>query len=331
MSATNIISSTPSAENGYRSFELGSFTFRRDEYFAHIGWTVNGQAMSHTISADVFLRALMRDVAWGFFYGRVNFDNVFGTTNLYGQVDMFAGSYNRDLKAKNLDLLETFDTPLIMATFKTMLDDWTNESFDPFAAPDETTQGWIGKKNGSNMAAINRERQVCKRQPGLPGDVALRVDEDGYPQNRAFADVSEDEPEIYIEPGFESEVGAFNLFAFLSRSNVTWNPSITSICKESLFCPTTEEYILPIAHGNDRVEWFFQMSDQIDWKVENDETGQARAKVVMKAGDIAAMPADCRHTGYSPKRSMLLVWENANPELPKLYADGKLPVNPIEF
>jgi hypothetical protein len=51
----------------------------------------------------------------------------------------------------------------------------------------------------------------------------------------------------------------------------------------------------------------------------------------MKAGDIAAMPADCRHTGYSPKRSMLLVWENANPELPKLYADGKLPVNPIQF
>ena len=331
MSATNVISSAPSADNGYCSFELGSFSFRRDEYFAHIAWTVNGQAMSHTMSADVFLRALMRDVAWGFFYGRVNFDNVFGTTNLYGQVEMFAGSYNGDLKAKKLDLLETFDTPQIMATFKAMLGDWTNASFDPFAAPDETTRGWIGKKNGNNWDAINRERQVCRRQPGLPGDVPLRVDEDGYPQNRAFADVNEDEPEVYVEPGFESEVGAFNLFAFLSRSNVTWNPSITSVCKESLFCPTTEEYILPIAHGNDRAEWFFQMSDQIDWKIENDQTGQPRAKVVMKAGDIAAMPADCRHTGYSPKRSMLLVWENANPELPKLYADGKLPVNPVQF
>ena len=32
----------------------------------------------------------------------------------------------------------------------------------------------------------------------------------------------------------------------------------------------------------------------------------------MKAGDVAAMPADIRHQGYSPKRSMLLVWENAD-------------------
>ena len=23
---------------GYASFQLGSFTFRRDEYFAHVGW-----------------------------------------------------------------------------------------------------------------------------------------------------------------------------------------------------------------------------------------------------------------------------------------------------
>ena len=30
----------------------------------------------------------------------------------------------------------------------------------------------------------------------------------------------------------------------------------------------------------------------------------------MKAGDVAAMPADIRHKGYSPKRSMLIVWEN---------------------
>jgi len=73
------------------------------------------------------------------------------------------------------------------------------------------------------------------------------------------------------------------------------------------------------------------MSDQIDWAIQNDATGQPRAKVIMKAGDIAAMPADCRHTGYSPKRSMLLVWENANPELPGWYADGKLPMSPVQF
>ena len=43
---------------------------------------------------DAFLRALMRDVAWGFFYGTVNFDQVFGTTNYYGEVDMFLGATN---------------------------------------------------------------------------------------------------------------------------------------------------------------------------------------------------------------------------------------------
>ena len=40
----------------------------------------------------------------------------------------------------------------------------------------------------------------------------------------------------------------------------------------------------------------------------------------MKAGDVAAMPADIRHQGYSRKRSMLLVWENANPDLPRMHA-----------
>ncbi len=51
----------------------------------------------------------------------------------------------------------------------------------------------------------------------------------------------------------------------------------------------------------------------------------------MKAGDVAAMPADIRHQGFSPKRSMLLVWENADATLPELYASGKLKPNPVEF
>ena len=48
----------------------------------------------------------------------------------------------------------------------------------------------------------------------------------------------------------------------------------------------------------------------------------------MKAGDVAAMPGDIRHQGYSPKRSMLLVWENASPELPELIASGRAPTVP---
>jgi len=74
-----------------------------------------------------------------------------------------------------------------------------------------------------------------------------------------------------------------------------------------------------------------QLSDQITWKVEDRETGSVRATVVMKAGDVAAMPADIRHQGYSSKRSMLLVWENASPALPDLIASGQAPTVPVSF
>ena len=82
-----------------------------------------------------FLRALMRDVAWGFFYGGVNFDAVFGTVNHYKSVDMYAGAYNGTMKEAGVDVLENFPTDQIRATFEAMLDDWTNAGFDPFAAP----------------------------------------------------------------------------------------------------------------------------------------------------------------------------------------------------
>jgi hypothetical protein len=51
----------------------------------------------------------------------------------------------------------------------------------------------------------------------------------------------------------------------------------------------------------------------------------------MKAGDVAAMPGDIRHQGYSPKRSMLLVWENASPEIPEMIRAGKASVYPVDF
>ncbi|MCZ6657603.1 MAG: hydroxyquinol 1,2-dioxygenase, partial [Gammaproteobacteria bacterium] len=53
--------------------------------------------------------------------------------------------------------------------------------------------------------------------------------------------------------------------------------------------------------------------------------------VTMRAGDVAAMPADIRHRGYAPKRSMLLVWENASERIPELIQKGEAPVNPVEF
>lgn len=312
--------------HGYRSFSLGEFTFRRDEYFVYVKWPTG----SHVMSADAFLRALQRDVAWQFFYGTVNFDGVVGTVNHYGTVDLFAGRYNDAYRKAELDHVENFETPLIMATFRAILEDWTNASFDPFASPHETGTAF-GPKTGDNKAAINRHRVTAKRMVAVPGDEPVRSDASGFRINRQFLDVPQDAPEIIAEPGFEGEVNAFNLFAYLSRSDVTWNPSVVSACKNSLYCPTTEEYILPIIHGNDRVEWFVQLSDEIYWDVEDRDTGAVRAKVLMKAGDVAAMPANIRHQGYAPKRSMLLVWENASPDLPGLISSGKLPINPVDF
>ena len=62
----------------------------------------------HTMPVDAFLRALMRDVAWGFFYGTVNFDQVFGTTNYYGEVDMFLGATNEAYTSAGRDFVERF-------------------------------------------------------------------------------------------------------------------------------------------------------------------------------------------------------------------------------
>ncbi|MGE5287238.1 MAG: hypothetical protein ACM3ML_08560, partial [Micromonosporaceae bacterium] len=60
-------------------------------------------------------------------------------------------------------------------------------------------------------------------------------------------------------------------------------------------------------------------------------TGAVRSRVVMKAGDVSAMPADIRHQGYSPKRSMLLVWENGSEKIPQAIASGQAPTYPVEF
>src|SRR5690348_10651904 len=121
-SAQMVKASAASNRTGYRSFELGGFSFTRDEYFVRVGWTAKGQAMTHTISADAFLRAMMRDVAWGFFYGWVNFDAVIGTRNRYGKVEFYAGRYYSAYHDKGLDLTQTFETPQILATFKAILE-----------------------------------------------------------------------------------------------------------------------------------------------------------------------------------------------------------------
>src|SRR6478672_10504586 len=148
MTLTDVQSTDPNAQ-GYREFSLGAFHFSRDEYFVHITWPTG----KHVLSADVFLRALQRDVAWGFFYGTVNFDSVFGTINHYGTVEMFVGLLNESYRSANRHYVETFDSKDLKGVFEAMLDDWTNEGFDPFAAPGETGVPF-GVKHGNNSKAI---------------------------------------------------------------------------------------------------------------------------------------------------------------------------------
>jgi len=316
----------PDNVNGYEAFEAGSFKFQRDEYFARISWPGG----SHVMPIDYFMRALMRDVAWGFFYGTVNFDGVIGTTNYYGEVVLFAGLYNDAYTKTGRAVSERFASDTLMDVFKAMVRNWTNEGYDPFAAPLETGTPW-GKKKGSNDPAVERLRVTARRMVGLPGDTPRRTDASGFPVNRMFADVSQDEPQVEAEAGFEDEVSAFNLFAYLSRSDVTWNPSVCSVLKDSLFCPTSEEFVLPVEHGNDRCEWFVVLTDEIVWDVKDKNSGKNRARVIMKAGDVCCMPADIRHIGYADKRAMLLVWENASPKIPEMIQSGEAPVVSVRF
>jgi hypothetical protein len=313
-------------QHGYKVVNLGNYAFSRDEYFAHIQWPGG----SHIMPVDRYLRALMRDVAWNFFYGIVNFDEVFGTVNHYGTVDVFAGLFNAGYRSQNKQYVENFEGKLTHTAFSQILEDWTIEGFDPFAAPEETGTAF-GPKHGNNSRAVTRKRVVAQRMAGLKGDTPLRRDDNGFPVNRQFADVEQGEPEVHAEPGFEEEVHAFNFFAYLSRSDVTWNPSVCAVVKDAMLCPTTEEFALPVIHGNDRVEWFVQLSDEIHWEVADRDSGVPRARAVMKPGDVCAMPADIRHQGFSPKRSMLLVWENGDPGLPELYASKQLKPNPVDF
>ena len=130
-----VVSTDPSNETGYRTFKLGKFELARDEYFVTVRWPAKGQMRSHQMSAEAFLRACMRDVAWNFFYGWVNFDHVIGTRNLYGQVDMYAGSFNGVMKEAGVDYTERFEAAHIMATFKAILRDWVNAGLRSLRRP----------------------------------------------------------------------------------------------------------------------------------------------------------------------------------------------------
>ena len=102
MDATTLSTATQSHDAGRLGYKTHSgwadSASTRDEYFAHI--SLSRRPAPHARSTH-FLRALMRDMAWGFFYGTVNFDDVFGTVNHYGTVEMFVGLFNEGYRSAN--------------------------------------------------------------------------------------------------------------------------------------------------------------------------------------------------------------------------------------
>ena len=147
----------------YKEFHLGQFRFVRDDYFAHIHFpTQSGKAMAHKIDIDAFLKPLQRDIAWSFFYGMVKFDDVFGTINHYGTVEVFAGKYHKALHEGGFWHAEELGRGEVERVFTLMLEDWVPADFDPFAAPRETGSA-VGPKREANLNAIHRKRIVTTR------------------------------------------------------------------------------------------------------------------------------------------------------------------------
>ena len=273
--ATVEIQSGDPNEAGYRPFRLGEFKFRRDEYFVYIDWPTG----RHVMPVDAFLAR-----SCGTWPGTSSTASSTSTTSSAPSTTTApstcsSASSTRPTASRARPLSRTFDSNDCARYFEDMLDDWTNEGFDPFASPDETGTAVRRSRTATTAAAITRHRVAATRMVGLPGDEELRSDDTGHPVNRQFTDVPQDKPEIHAEPGFEDEVHSFNLFAYLSRSDVTWNPSVVlGLSRTACICPTTEEYILPIFHGNDRVEWFVQLTDEIIWDVEDGTPGVTRSR-----------------------------------------------------
>ena len=262
----------------------------------------------------------MRDVSWNFFYGIVNFDAVIGTMNHYGNVDLFAGRYNSAYRKAELDHQENFPPTILMGVFQAMLADWTNAGYDPFAAPQETGSPF-GAKRGDNLDAITRtarhrrshgrrarRREDPLRRQRLPDqpDVRRRRPVRARGARRARLRGRGRGVQPVRLPLAQSTSRGTRRWSRCARTACTARRPRSTSCRSSTAttgsngscsCPTR-------SRGTSRTA----------------NSGSVRSTVVMKAGDVAAMPADIRHQGYSSKRSMLLVWENGSPALPDLIA-----------
>ena len=187
---TNVRPGNQANDLGYHTFTAGQFRFARDEYFAHIYYP-GGR---HVMHIDAFLRAVMRDVGWGFFYGTVNFDNVLGTLNHYGTVDLFVGLLNEAYRSQQPPLRGDFQFARISEGLRGNAGRLDQRRLRPLRRSRRDRRAY-GPKHGNNTKALKRQRIVAKRMVGLPGDLEYRTDENGQPVNRQFLDVPQDSPE----------------------------------------------------------------------------------------------------------------------------------------
>ena len=136
-----------------------------------------------------FLRALMRDVAWGFFYGGVNFDHVIGTTNHYKTVDLYAGRYNATMKAAGVDRLENFPTEQIAQGLRRHARRLDQRRLRPLrrAAGDRHRLRPQARQQPRADHARARARQALRRPEGRPGAAHRRARRAGQPRLRRRA------------------------------------------------------------------------------------------------------------------------------------------------
>ena len=221
-----------------------------------------GTVRSHQMSADAFLRACMRDVAWNFFYGWVNFDHVIGTRNHYGRVDFYAGTFNGAEGGRRR-------LPRAVRC-------------RPHHGDLQGDPARLGERGLRSVRRPGRDRQRLRHQAGREhrGDRAHphRDQAHARPAGRfAVARRHAGQPRLCRRPaGRAGDPGRARLRGPAPRLQPLQvsqplrrhlEPVGHAVCKASLACPTTEEYILPVFHGNDRVEWFIQLSDKIVWEV----------------------------------------------------------------
>ena len=170
-----------------------------------------------------------------------------------------------------------------------MLGDWTNEGYDPFAAPVET--GAPGPQARREHAEPSSARAsppsawwacpaTCRCAPTCGHRSTARS-----PTCRRTSRWSTPSPASRRQsaPSTCSPISR-------ARTSPGTRPSHGGP-REPLL--SDHRGVHPAGlHGNDRVEWFIQLTDEIVWDVADKKTGEPRARVTMRAGDVAA----CRPT-----------------------------------